>query len=71
MHSITFTKPDDPQSVSLLLKMVEMVQIPILCLILKVNEKDEIMNIELTDEHTVKSLALVSAVEAAHDSEKE
>jgi hypothetical protein len=63
MSSILFTKPDDPQAASMLKAMMERVQLPILGLIVKVNERDEVVNVELTDENTVKSLALASALE--------
>jgi hypothetical protein len=63
MSTIHFTNPDDPAAAAMLRALVERVNLPILGLIVKVNERDEVVNVELTDEHTVKALALVSALE--------
>jgi len=63
MSSILFTKPDDPQAASILKAMLEKTGLPILGLIVKVNQNDKVVNVELTDENTVKALALAAALE--------
>ncbi len=63
MSSIVFSNPDGPEAAAMLRAMVERINLPILGLLIKVNERDEVVNVELTDEHTVKSLALASALE--------
>ncbi len=67
MSSILFTNPDSPDALELLRAMVQKIQLPILGLIVKVNEHDEVMNVELTDENTVKSLALAAALAAEEE----
>lgn len=63
MTSIIFTHPDTPEAAGMLRALMEKINLPVLGLIIKVNEQDEVVNVELTDEHTVKSLALSSALE--------
>jgi len=63
MSPILFTKPDDPQAASILKAMLEKAGLPILGLIVKVNQDDKVVNVELTDENTVKALALAAAME--------
>lgn len=62
MLNILFAKPDAPESVEFLRRAMQNIHTPILGLIVKVNENDEIVNVELTDEQTVKSLALAGAM---------
>lgn len=62
MSAIIFSKPDSPEAAAMLRAMVERINLPVLALLVKVNERDEVVNVELTDEHTVKSLALVAAL---------
>jgi hypothetical protein len=63
MSSILFTKPDSPEALEILRDLVQKINLPILGLIIKVNDHDEVVNVELSDEHTVKALALASALE--------
>jgi hypothetical protein len=63
MSTIHFANPDSPEAASMLRSLVERINLPILGLLIKVNEHDEVVNVELTDEHTVKSIALAAALE--------
>jgi hypothetical protein len=63
MSTILFTKPDDPQAAALLKTLLAKTGLPILGLIVKVNQDDKVINVELTDENTVKALALAAALE--------
>lgn len=63
MTQMFFTNPDSPEATSMLRTMLEKINLPILGLIVKVNQDDEVVNVELTDENTIKALALCAALE--------
>jgi hypothetical protein len=63
MNKIHFANPDSPEAAEALRALVERVHLPIVGLLIKVNERDEVVNIELSDEYTVKALALAAALE--------
>ncbi|WKZ38307.1 MAG: hypothetical protein QY332_10235 [Anaerolineales bacterium] len=56
-----FTSADSPDAATILRRMTQSINLPVLGLIVKVNERDEVLNVELADEHTVKSLAIANA----------
>jgi hypothetical protein len=58
--SFFFTSADSPDAAAILQQMVQSIHLPILGLIVKVNERDEVVNVELADENTIKSLAFAS-----------
>lgn len=62
MSPILFKNPDSPDALEMLRAMVQKISLPVLGLIVKVNDRDEVVNVELTDGNTVKSLALAAAL---------
>jgi selenocysteine lyase/cysteine desulfurase len=62
-HNSTFffTNADSSDAVAILQRMTQSLNLPVLGLIVKVNERDEVLNVELADEHTVKSLAIANS----------
>ena len=62
MSKIYFANPDSPEAAQALRALVERVNLPVLGLIVKVNQDDEVVNVELTGADEVKALALASAL---------
>ena len=67
---IQFSNPDSPSAVELIRRLLTERPVPLLCLVVKVNEKDEVVNVEFTDENTVKSAALAKALSTDKDKNK-
>jgi hypothetical protein len=60
-NTFFFTSADSSDAAAILQRMTKSLNLPVLGLIVKVNDKDEVLNVELADEHTVKSLAIANA----------
>lgn len=67
---IQFSNPDSPSAVELIRRLVTERPVPLLCLVVKVNDRDEVVNVEFTDENTVKSAALAKALSADKEKNK-
>lgn len=59
-NTFFFTSADSSDAAAILQRMTKSLNLPVLGLIVKVNDKDEVLNVELADEHTVKSLAIAN-----------
>jgi hypothetical protein len=59
---IQFSNPDSPSTAEIIRRLVIERPVPMLCLVVKVNDKDEVVNVEFTDESTVKSAVLAKAL---------
>jgi hypothetical protein len=63
MTTVVFSKPDSRSAQEIVRRLVEpSPAAPLLCMVVKVDANDEIVNVEFTDESTVKSLALANAL---------
>lgn len=63
MTNVFFSKPDSDQAQEIVRRLIQpKPAVPMLCMVVKVDASDRVVNVEFTDESTVKSLALANAL---------